>query len=56
MSIMANFNSSDQVSILEIARLGIAMVGDEIADEMDISDEELVRLRDKIQKVMEDNS
>lgn len=46
--IMKDFNQREQVEILEIARLGLAMVSDEIADELDISDDYLVELRDRI--------
>ena len=43
----------DLVVILEIARVGIAMVGDEIAEELDLSDAELQRIRDVIQDSLE---
>jgi|TARA_R110002020_G_scaffold48280_1_gene137591 hypothetical protein len=43
----------DGIAYLEIARLGMAMVGDEIAEEMDLSDEEFIRLRDQLKEVME---
>ena len=43
----------DSITYLEIARLGMVMVGDEIAEEMDLSDEEFVRLRDQLQEHME---
>ncbi len=43
-------NQEDMTLVLEIARLGLAMVGDEIADELDISDEELVRIRNLVQE------
>jgi len=44
----------DNITYLEMARLGMAMVGDEIAEEMDLSDEEFLRLRDQLQQHMED--
>jgi hypothetical protein len=43
----------DSVTYLEIARLGMVMVGDEIAEEMDLSDEEFLRLRDQLNEVMQ---
>jgi hypothetical protein len=43
----------DSITYLEMARLGMMMVGDEIAEEMDLSDEELIRLRDQLTEVME---
>ena len=42
----------DSITYLEIARLGMAMVGDEIAEEMDLSDGECIRLRDQLNEVM----
>ena len=39
----------DLVIILEVARLGLAMCFDEIAEELDISDEELKRIQVDIQ-------
>ena len=44
----------DTIAYLEMARLGMAMVGDEIAEEMDLSDEEFLRLRDQLHRLMED--
>lgn len=41
-------NLSDLIAVFEIARLGLAMVQDEIAEEMDVSDEEITRLREEI--------
>tara|TARA_R100000008_G_scaffold85991_1_gene77420 strand:+ start:360 stop:503 length:144 start_codon:yes stop_codon:yes gene_type:complete len=43
----------DAITYLEIARLGMAMVGDEIAEEMDLSDDEFLRLREQLEKHME---
>ena len=45
----------DQVAYFEMARLGMAMVGQEICDEMDISDEEFLRLRDNLDKYMNED-
>ena len=39
----------DLVIILEVARLGLAMCFDEIAEELDLSDEELKRIQVYIQ-------
>lgn len=44
----------DTIAYLEMARLAMAMVGDEIAEEMDLSDEEFLRLRDQLHRLMED--
>ncbi len=46
-------NKEDSITYLEIARLGMMMVGDEIAEEMDLSDEEFLRLRDQLQQHMD---
>ena len=43
----------DSITYLEMARLGMVMVGDEIAEEMDLSDEEFIRLRDQLNEVMQ---
>jgi sulfur transfer protein SufE len=40
--------TSDLVTVFEIARVGLAMVFDEIAEELDISDAELQRIRQYI--------
>tara|TARA_Y100000593_G_scaffold37803_1_gene73265 strand:- start:1353 stop:1499 length:147 start_codon:yes stop_codon:yes gene_type:complete len=37
---------------LEIARYGMSMVGDEIAEQMDMSDDEFLRLRDQLEDYM----
>jgi len=50
---MKELPKEDIVSYLEMARLGMAMVGDEIAEEMDISDEEYLRLRDQLDEYMD---
>jgi len=39
---------NDLVTILEVARLGLAMCFDEIAEELDLSDEELKRVQTSI--------
>ena len=44
----------DTIAYLEMARLAMAMVGDEIAEEMDLSDEEFLLFRDQLQRLMED--
>ena len=40
----------DLNSYLEMAHLGMAMVGQELCDEMDISDKEFLRLQDNLEK------
>ena len=45
---MKHFNKIEQSEILEIARVGLAMNFTEIAEMMDLSDEYLSDLRDKI--------
>jgi hypothetical protein len=49
--IMDKFNATEQSEILEIARLGLAMVHDEIAEELDLSDDHLKALQNKIYTV-----
>ena len=46
---MDKFTAEEQVEILEIARVGLAMVFTEIAEELDFSDDYLVKLREKIE-------
>ena len=46
-------NDSDSIAILEIARVGLSMVFDEIAEELDLSDDELKRLQLKIIELTE---
>lgn len=52
INLPAGIEQGDIISLLEMARLGIAMVGDDIAEEMDISDAELVRLRDLLETLL----
>lgn len=42
------FSASDLTALLEVARHGFAMVQDEIAEEMDLPDAEMVRLREML--------
>ena len=46
-------NQADLVAVLEIARLGLAMSFDEIAEELDISDDELKRIQADIYNTLE---
>jgi hypothetical protein len=48
--IMDKFTSEEQVEILEIARVALADAGiaDAIGDALDLSDEYLIQLREKI--------
>ena len=46
---IVNFSDEEIVEVLEVARLGLGMVFTEIAEEMDISDEYLLQLREKIE-------
>lgn len=50
--IMDNFTKEEQVEILEIARLGLGMVFTEIAEELDLSEEYLTELREKVQDIL----
>jgi hypothetical protein len=45
----------DLTTVLEIARVGLAMVFDEIAEELDISDAELKRIQLNILKTLGEN-
>ena len=49
MNIMDKFTEEQQIEILEIARLGLGMVFTEIAEELDLDDDYLAELREKIQ-------
>ncbi len=40
---------TSQLVIEEIARVGLAMVFDEIGNELDMSDEELLKIRDYLE-------
>ena len=44
----------DNITYLEMARIAMATVPDTIVEEMDMSDDEFVRLRDQLQQQMED--
>ncbi len=43
----------DNITYLEMARIAMATVPDTIVEEMDMSDDELVRLRDQLQQHMD---
>ncbi len=43
----------DAITYLEMARIAMATVPDTIVEEMDMSDDELVRLRDQLQQHMD---
>jgi len=45
---MDQFTKTEQTEILEIARMGLAMVFTEIAEELDLTDDYLTSLREKI--------
>ena len=40
----------DNITYLEMARLAMATVPDTIVEEMDMSDDELIRLREQLQQ------
>lgn len=40
----------DAITYLEMAKIAMAMVPDEVADELDISDAEFLRLREQLEK------
>ena len=44
----------DNITYLEMARIAMATIPDTIVEEMDMSDDEFVRLRDQLQQHMED--
>ena len=44
----------DNITYLEMARIAMATVPDTIVEEMDMSDDEFVRLRDQLQQELED--
>ena len=44
----------DAINYLEMARIAMATVPEIITEEMDMSDEEFVRLRDQLRQIMED--
>jgi hypothetical protein len=46
-------SQEDLGTVLEIARLGLAMSFDEIADELDMSDDELKRIQTDIYNTLE---
>ena len=43
----------DAITYLEMARIAMATVPDTIVEEMDMSDDEFVRLRDQLQQYMD---
>tara|TARA_B100001175_G_C18950177_1_gene375563 strand:+ start:203 stop:364 length:162 start_codon:yes stop_codon:yes gene_type:complete len=40
-------------SYLEIARLAMAMIADDLVDDLDMSDDEFLRLRDQLQEYLD---
>lgn len=46
-------SQADVITVLEIARVGLAMVFDDIAEELDISDAELKRIQTDLIKTLE---
>ena len=44
----------DNITYLEMARIAMDTVPDTIVEEMDMSDDEFVRLRDQLQQELED--
>ena len=42
----------DLTTMLEIAKVGLSMVFDEIGEELDLSDAELNRIRDKLETLL----
>jgi len=43
----------DAITYLEMARIAMATVPDTIVEEMDMSDDEFIRLREQLEKHME---
>ena len=52
---MPNLSDDDMVTVMEIARiaLGDADIFDEVADQLDLSDEAMGNLRDRLQKELD---
>ena len=44
------YKTPDAVTYLEMARIAMATVPDTIVEEMDMSDDELIRLREQLQQ------
>ena len=44
----------DMITYLEMARVAMAMVPDEVSDELDISDAEFLRLRERLERDLGD--
>jgi hypothetical protein len=42
------YYQEDNITYLEMARIAIATIPEDLAEEMDISDDELIRLRDQL--------
>ena len=45
---------TDHTAYLEMARIAMAAIPEDIADNLDISDTEFLRLREKLQKELEE--
>jgi hypothetical protein len=43
-----SISQGDLLTVLEVARVGLAMVFDDIAEELDISDDELKRIQNDL--------
>jgi hypothetical protein len=53
---MSEFNSSDIVAYFEMAKIALAVAPAEVADNLCLSDEEFMRLRDNLHQYMNDDS
>lgn len=47
------FTQSELIYMLEMARLAIAYIPEDVCDVMDMTDEEFVEIRDKLQQYMD---
>ncbi len=47
------FTQSELICVLEMARLAMACIPEDVCDTMDMADEEFVEIRDKLQAYMD---
>jgi hypothetical protein len=49
-------DAMDEIAYLEMARLAMAMIGQEVCDSMDLSDDEFIRLREQLQDYLDNDA
>lgn len=53
--VMSKIRNEDWIAYLEMARLAMSCIPDDVVDSMDLSDKEFLRLRDQLRSYMDDD-